>query len=116
MTSRLLKVFAILATLLPTGAVVLLRADDNPRTPISREWILGAIDSSGIQIAPGQLEQLSSVTAAVPNPRLKVLSVEVLNGESDICSIRAAAWKAHAARSAAGGRMGPQRQGCGPRI
>ena len=88
MTSRLLKVFAILATLLPTGAVVLLRADENPRTPISREWILGAIDSSGIQIAPGQLEQLSSVTAAVPNPRLKVLSVEVLNGESDKVRLR----------------------------
>ena len=36
------------------------RADDNPRTPIGREWILGALDSSGIKITPDQMEQLSS--------------------------------------------------------
>ena len=47
------------------------RADDNPRTPIGRDWILGALDSSGIQITPDQMEQLSSVTATRSEASIK---------------------------------------------
>jgi len=83
MKSRVAKVFVAFAGLLLAGAKVSVRADDHPRTPIRREWIVGALISSGVQIEPGQLEALSSVTAAVPNPRLRVVSVEVLDGESD---------------------------------
>jgi len=83
MKSRVAKVFVAFAGLLLAGAKVSVRADDHPRTPIRREWIMGALISSGVQIEPGQLEALSSVTAAVPNPRLRVVSVEVLDGESD---------------------------------
>jgi len=87
MTARITKLFAILTALLLIAAVVPARADDN-RTPISRERILGALDSSGIRITPEQLEQLSSVTASEPNPRLKVISVEVLDGEADKALLR----------------------------
>ena len=83
MTQRLIKVLALFAALLLGGTAAPASADDNPRTPISREWILSTLEVSGIRIAPGQLEQLSSVNAAEPNPRLKVLSVDVLDGESD---------------------------------
>jgi Chaperone for flagella basal body P-ring formation len=77
------KTFAIITALLLAGIVTPVRAADNSRTPISRDWILGVLDASGINITPDQMEQLSSVTAAGPNPRLKVVSVEVLDGESD---------------------------------
>jgi hypothetical protein len=77
------KSFALSVALLFAGAEVSVQADDNPRTPISREWIRGALLASGVQIEPGQLEPLSSVTAAVPNPRLRVVSVEMLDGEAD---------------------------------
>jgi hypothetical protein len=87
MTPRRLKAFAIFITLF-SGVTAPVRADDNPRTPISREWILGALDSSGIRITPDQMEQLSSVTAANLKPRLKVVSVEVLDGESDKVRLR----------------------------
>jgi len=83
MTPKLAKVFALFATLLLTGATISLYAGDNPRTPITREWILAVLEASGIQITPDQMEQLSSVTAAEPHPRLKVANVEVLDGESD---------------------------------
>jgi hypothetical protein len=83
MTLTVFKALAISTALLLIGAAVPARADDNPRTPIAREWILGALDSSGIKITPDQMEQLSSVTATEAKPRLKVVSVEVLDGESD---------------------------------
>jgi hypothetical protein len=83
MSSRLSRTFAIVAALLFAGAVAPLRAADNSRTPISRDWILSVLEASGIQITSDQMEELSSVTAAQPNPRLKVVSVDVLDGESD---------------------------------
>jgi hypothetical protein len=83
MKQRLGKSFAVFSVLLLAGAGVLLRADNNPRTPISRESILRAMDSSGMKIAPDQLEPLSDVTAAERNPQLRVVRVEVLDGESD---------------------------------
>ena len=82
------KVFVLSASLLLAGAAVPVRADDNSRKPISREWIMDALISSGVQIAPQQLEPLSSMTAAVANPRLKVMSVEVLDGESDLARLQ----------------------------
>ena len=81
MRRTLAKSFALFVALLFTATGV--RADDNPRKPISREWILSALIASGVQIAPGQLEPLSSVSATVPNPRLRVVSLEMLDGESD---------------------------------
>ena len=69
-----------------TGASV--RADDAPRTPISRERILGALHASGISILPEQMEELSGMTAAEPNPPLKVLSIDMLDGESDKVLLR----------------------------
>jgi len=83
MPSRLYKTFAMFTAILLAGVVVPARAADNSRTPISRERILSALDASGIHITPDQMEQLSSVTAAEPKSRLKVVSVEVLDGESD---------------------------------
>jgi hypothetical protein len=83
MPSRLSRTLAILAAMLLAAAVTPVRAADNSRTPISRDWILGVLEASGINITPDQMEPLSSVTAAGPNPRLKVVSVEVLDGESD---------------------------------
>ena len=83
MTSGLSKTFAILVALLLAGADAPVRAADNSRTPISREQILSVLDTSGIHITPDQIEQLSIVTASEPKPRLKVISVDVLDGESD---------------------------------
>lgn len=83
MTARMSKISAILTAVLLAAGVAPARAADNSRTPISREWILGVLEASGIHIAPDQMEQLSSVTAAVPNPRLKVVSVDVLDGDAD---------------------------------
>jgi hypothetical protein len=83
MTSKLEKSFAVLAAFVLVGAGTSVFAEGNSRTPISREWILGSLNTSGIQIAPDQMEQLSNVTAAGEKPRLKVVKVEVLDGESD---------------------------------
>ena len=88
MTLRLSNTFAILAPLLLGGLVASARAADNSRTAISRERILNVLDSSGIHITPDQMEQLSSVTAAEPQPRLKVVSVDVLDGEFDKVRLR----------------------------
>jgi hypothetical protein len=85
-TSRLSRKLALFTALLLAALAALVapvRAADNSRTPISRQAILSILDSSGIQITPDQMEQLSSVTAAQPKPRLKVVSVDVLDGESD---------------------------------
>jgi hypothetical protein len=82
MTSPLTRLFAIFAVLL-AGASVLARAEDNVRTTISRETILGALHSSGMQIVANQIEQLSGVTAQVPNPLLRVLSIDAMDAESD---------------------------------
>ena len=46
------------------------------------------LHSSGIRSLPEQMEQLSSMTAAEPNPPLKVLSVDMLDGESDKVLLR----------------------------
>jgi len=83
MTSRLSQTFAILTTLLLAGAFAPVRAADNSRTPISREQILSVLNFSGVHIKPDQVEQLSTVTTAEPNPRLKVVSIDVLDGETD---------------------------------
>jgi len=80
---RMTKSIALLAALILAGAGISARADESTRSPISREWILGALAASGVQIAPEQLEALSSVTATVPNPRLRVVSIDVLDGEAD---------------------------------
>jgi hypothetical protein len=83
MTTSISKTFAIITALLLAGAVAPIRAADNSRTPISRDWILSVLGTSGINITPDQMEQLSAVTATGPTPRLKVVSVDVLDGESD---------------------------------
>ena len=83
MTSSFSTTFPILAALLLAAAIAPARAAGNSRTPISREQILSVLDSSGIHITPDQMEQLSSVTTAEPKPRLKVVSIDVLDGESD---------------------------------
>lgn len=87
MTSRLARVVPIFVVLFLAGTKVSV-GDDNARTPISREAILGALHNSGIRIVPDQMEQLSGVTAAEPNPLLKVLSVDVMDGESDKVLLR----------------------------
>lgn len=88
MTSRLVRVMAIGCVLLLAGAVTSVRADDNARTPISRENILTALHGSGIGVAATQMEQLSGVTAAETNPLLRVVSVDMLDGESDKVLLR----------------------------
>jgi hypothetical protein len=88
MTSRLAKAFAISTVLLLAGTAIHLHADDNARTSISREAILGALNSSGIGIVPGQMEQLSAMTSAEANPQLRVVSVEVLDADSDKVLLR----------------------------
>jgi hypothetical protein len=88
MTHRAAKLSAILSALLLVGTISSVRADDNGRTPIIRERILGALHSSGIPVAAEQMEQLSEMTAAEPNPLLKVLSVEMMDGESDKVLLR----------------------------
>jgi hypothetical protein len=88
MTSRTTKLFAVISALLLAGAASSLRADDNGRTLISRERILGALHSSGIPVAAEQMEQLSEMTAAEQNPLLKVLSIDMMDGESDKVLLR----------------------------
>lgn len=88
MTSPLARVFATFTVLLLAGTEAPVRAYDNPRTPISRETILGALHSSGMRIGPDQMEQLSEVTATEPNPFLKILSVDMLDGEADKVLLR----------------------------
>jgi Chaperone for flagella basal body P-ring formation len=82
MTFRLSTNFALFASLLG-GMIAPVHAADNARTPISRERILSVLDSSGIHVTPDQMEQLTRVTASDPKPRLRVISVDVLDGESD---------------------------------
>jgi hypothetical protein len=88
MTLRVAKAFAIVTVLLLAGTGASVRADDAPRSPISRERILGALHASGISILPEQMEELSGMTAAEPNPPLKVLSIDMLDGESDKVLLR----------------------------
>ena len=88
MTSRLSKAFAILTVLFLAGTVTRLRADDNARTPISREAIVATLNSSGIGIDPGQLEQLSAMSSAEVNPQLRVMSVDTLDADSDKVLLR----------------------------
>jgi hypothetical protein len=88
MPLRPTKLFTVFSALLLVGTVTSLRADDNERTLISRERILGALHSSGIPIAAEQMEQLAEMTAAEPNPLLKVLSVDMMDGESDKVLLR----------------------------
>ena len=88
MTLRVAKAFAIVTALLMAGTGTSARADDAPRTPISRERILGALHASGISILPDQMEELSGMTAAEPDPPLKVLSIDMLDGESDKVLLR----------------------------
>jgi len=52
--------------------------------PSCREWILGALDSSGNhKLRRTTMEQLSSVTRYRSEASIEVVSVEVLDGESD---------------------------------
>lgn len=88
MTSRLARVITIVAALLLAGRAATVRADDSRRIPISREAILSALHYSGIGIAPTQMEQLSGVTAAEPSPLLRVISIDMLDGESDKVLLR----------------------------
>jgi hypothetical protein len=87
MTSRLIKAFGIVTLLLVSGRESL-RADDSGRTLISRERILNALHSSGIPVVAEQMEQLSQITAAEDKPLLKVVSIEVMDGESDKVLLR----------------------------
>ncbi len=75
-------------TVLLAGAGTTVRAQDAPRTPISRECILRALHSSGVSILPKQMEELSGMTAAEPNPPLKVLSIDMLDADSDRVLLR----------------------------
>jgi hypothetical protein len=87
-TSRMFKTFAIFGALLLAGLVAPARAVDNSRPTISREQIVSVLDSSGIRVTPDQMELLSSVTAAQAKPRLKVVDVDVLDGDSDKVLLR----------------------------
>jgi Chaperone for flagella basal body P-ring formation len=78
----------MVTVLLLAGTGTSVRAEDNPRTPISRECILRALHSSGVSILPEQMEELSGMTAAEPNPPLKVLSVDMLDADSDKVLLR----------------------------
>jgi hypothetical protein len=88
MTSRLSKVFAILTVLFLTGTITRLSADDNGRTPITREAIVATLNTSGIGIEPDQLEQLSAMSSAEANPQLRVMSVDTLDADSDKVLLR----------------------------
>ncbi len=88
MRLRLAKAYAISTVLLLAGTGTSVRAEDSSRAPISRECILRALHSSGISILPEQMEELSGMTAAEPNPPLKVLSIDMLDGESDKVLLR----------------------------
>src|SRR5882757_6764604 len=83
MRSQLAKSIALSAALLLAGTGTSVRADDAQRTPISRESIISALGSFGVSITTDQLEPLAGMTAAEANPRLRVVSVDVLDGESD---------------------------------
>jgi hypothetical protein len=83
MTTSLSNTFVTFTAVLLAGMFSHVRAADNSRTPISREQILSVLNSSGINIAPDQMELLSTVTSSEPKPRMKVISVDVLDGESD---------------------------------
>jgi Chaperone for flagella basal body P-ring formation len=74
--------------LLLAGAGISVRAEDAPRTRISRECILRALHSSGVSILPNQVEELSGMTAAEPNRPLKVLSIDMLDADSDKVLLR----------------------------
>lgn len=78
----------MVTVLLLAGAGTTVRAEDAPRTPISRDCILRALHSSGVSILPEQMEELSGMTAAEPNPPLKVLSVDMLDADSDKVLLR----------------------------
>jgi hypothetical protein len=88
MTSRPSITFLIFTALLLAGSVAPVRAADNSRAPISREQIVSVINSSGIHITPDQMEQLSSVSATQSKPRLNVVGVDVLDGDSDKVLLR----------------------------
>ncbi|MGA9811405.1 MAG: flagella basal body P-ring formation protein FlgA [Terriglobales bacterium] len=88
MTSRPVRAFAMVTVLLLAGAGISVRAEDAPRMPISRDCILRALHSSGVSILPEQMEELSGMTAAEPNPPLKVLSVDMLDADSDKVLLR----------------------------
>jgi hypothetical protein len=74
--------------LLVAGAGTTARAQDASRTPISRDCIVRALHSSGIPIPPEQMEELAGMTAAEPNPPLKVLSIDMLDADSDKVLLR----------------------------
>ena len=78
----------MIAVLLVAGAGTTVRAQEASRTPISRDCILRALHSSGVSILPEQMEELSGMTAAEPNPPLKVLSVDMLDADSDKVLLR----------------------------
>ena len=78
----------MVAVLLVAGAGTTVRAQEASRTPINRDCILRALHSSGVSILPEQMEELSGMTAAEPNPPLKVLSVDMLDADSDKVLLR----------------------------
>jgi Chaperone for flagella basal body P-ring formation len=78
----------MVTVLLLAGARTTVRAEDAPRTLISRDCILRALHSSGIPIPPEQMEELSGMTATEPNPPLKVLSIDLLDADSDKVLLR----------------------------
>ena len=78
----------MVTVLLLAGAGATVRAQEASRTPISRDCILRALHSSGVSILPGQMEELSGMTAAEPNPPLKVLSIDMLDADSDKVLLR----------------------------
>lgn len=78
----------MVTALLLAGAGISVRAEEAPRTLISRDCILRALHSSGVSILPEQMEELSGMTAAEPNPPLKVLSIDLLDADSDKVLLR----------------------------
>jgi hypothetical protein len=81
--SRRFRTLAFSTAFLLAGMAVPVRAADNSRTPISQERILSVLGTSGIRVTADQVEQLTTVTASDSKPRLRVVSVEVLDGEAD---------------------------------
>jgi Chaperone for flagella basal body P-ring formation len=77
------------AALLTAAALLLMgmgpapaRADQLLRSPITASQITSALALSGVHVTNDQLESLSTVTAQSANPRLKLVKIEPLDGNT----------------------------------
>lgn len=64
------------------GASTLRAADTPSRTIITREQITSALAQEGVKVTPPQVESLCPVSATQPQPRLRVVSIDALDGQT----------------------------------